>query len=91
MENALSIKTDYPGTELSKALGNIALFTNHNWKRECGEHDLEVYTRLTNKMLELVGGIWYIEDRVDEDYAYIVEYHHIAALFHGGHYSEAGQ
>ena len=41
-------------------------------------------------MLELVGGIWYVEDRIDEDFTNILLYHETAALFHGGHYYEAG-
>ena len=41
-------------------------------------------------MLELVGGRWYVEDRIDEDFTNILLYHETAALFHGGHYYEAG-
>ena len=30
------------------------------------------------------------EDRIDEDFSQIVTYHQIAALFHGGHFEDAG-
>ena len=42
-------------------------------------------------MLELIGGIWYVEDRIDEDFGNIIAYHEAAALFHGGHYEKAGE
>ena len=90
LEQSFSITTEYPGDFFANLMSVITFYGSYWISRDCKESDIEAYSLLATKQMNVCGGEDYFQRWLDDDFARQMTYHNIAARFHGGHYEEAG-